>query len=72
MAHGAGRTLEPAVTCNYCRNKGHMKANCICLNNKIHMICKNGSSLLLPKVIKAGLQGLIGQKIKGFSDLGPV
>ena len=38
LAHGANRMLLPSVTCNYCKDTGHFKDNCVWLNNKI--ICE--------------------------------
>ena len=35
LAHGADRTLLPSITCNYCKDTGHFKDNCVWLNNKI-------------------------------------
>ena len=35
LACGANRTLLPSVTCNYCKDTGHFKDNCVQLNNKI-------------------------------------
>ena len=35
MAHGANGMLLPSVTCNYCKDTGHFKDNCVWLNNKI-------------------------------------
>ena len=35
LAHGADGTLLPSVTCNYCKDTGHFKDNCVRLNNKI-------------------------------------
>ena len=35
LAHGADGTLLPSITCNYCKDTGHFKDNCVWLNNKI-------------------------------------
>ena len=35
VACGANGMLEPNTTCYYCKDTGHMKDNCIWLNNKI-------------------------------------
>ena len=35
LACGAEGTLLPSVTCNYCKDTGHFKDNCVWLNNKI-------------------------------------
>ena len=35
LARGADGTLLPSVTCNYCKDTGHFKDNCVQLNNKI-------------------------------------
>ena len=35
LAHGANGTLLPSMTCNYCKDTGHFKDNCVQLNNKI-------------------------------------
>ena len=35
LACGADGTLLPSVTCNYCKDTGHFKDNCVWLNNKI-------------------------------------
>ena len=35
IAHGANGMLQPGVTCFYCKDTGHIKNNCVQLNNKI-------------------------------------
>ena len=35
LARGANGTLLPSITCNYCKDIGHFKDNCVQLNNKI-------------------------------------
>ena len=35
LACGANGTLLPSITCNYCKDTGHFKDNCVQLNNKI-------------------------------------
>ena len=35
LACGANGTLQPSVTCFYCKDTGHVKDNCVHLNNKI-------------------------------------
>ena len=35
LACGANGTLLPSMTCNYCKDTGHFKDNCVQLNNKI-------------------------------------
>ena len=35
LACGAHGTLLPSVPCNYCKDTGHFKDNCVQLNNKI-------------------------------------
>ena len=35
LARGADGTLLPSITCNYCKDTGHFKDNCVQLNNKI-------------------------------------
>ena len=35
LARGANGTLLPSITCNYCKDTGHFKDNCVRLNNKI-------------------------------------
>ena len=60
LAHGADGTLLPSVTCNYCKDTGHFKDNCVWLNNKLSQELaqeqatrkagvKTGSKTLLPK-----------------------
>ena len=60
LAHGANGTLLPSMTCNYCKDTGHFKDNCVWLNNKLaHELAqeqvmqkagvKTGSKTLLPK-----------------------
>ena len=34
LAHGANGTSLPGVTCNYCKDTGNFKDNCVQLNNK--------------------------------------
>ena len=35
LAHCVNGMLLPSVTCNYCKDTGHFKDNCVWLNNKI-------------------------------------
>ena len=35
LAHGANGTLQPSVTCFYCKDARHAKDNSVQLNNKI-------------------------------------
>ena len=35
LARGADGTLLPSITCNYCKDTGHFKDNCVRLNNKL-------------------------------------
>ena len=35
LACGANGTWQPSVTCFYCKDTGHVKDNCVQLNNKI-------------------------------------
>ena len=35
LACGANGTLLPSMTCNYCKDIGHFKDNCVWLSNKI-------------------------------------
>ena len=35
LAYGADGMLQPSVTCNYCKDTGYFKDNCVRLNNKI-------------------------------------
>ena len=35
LARGANGTLLPSMTCNYCKDTGHFKDNCVQLNKKI-------------------------------------
>ena len=35
LACGANGMLQPSVTCFYCKDTGHIKNNCVQLNNKI-------------------------------------
>ena len=60
LAHGVNGTLLPSMTCNYCKDTGHFKDNCVWLNNKIACelaqeqamqtaSVKPGSKTLLPK-----------------------
>ena len=60
LACGANGTLLPSVTCNYCKDTGHFKDNCVQLNNKIacelaqeqatqKASAKSGSTKSLPK-----------------------
>ena len=35
LARGANGTLLPSITCNYCKDTGHFKDNCVRLNNKL-------------------------------------
>ena len=61
LACGANGTLLPSMTCNYCKDTGHFKDNCVWLNNKIarelaqeqvmtqKASAKTGSKTSLPK-----------------------
>ena len=60
LACGANGTLLPSMTCNYCKDTGHFKDNCVQLNNKLACELaqeqvmqkagvKKGSTTLLPK-----------------------
>ena len=60
LACGADGTLLPSITCNYCKDTGHFKDNCVWLNNKIarelaqeqamqKASTKKGSTTSLPK-----------------------
>ena len=60
LACGADGTLLPSMTCNYCKDTGHFKDNCVWLNNKIarelaqeqvtqKASAKTGSKTSLPK-----------------------
>ena len=61
LAYGANGTLLPSLTCNYCKDTGHFKDNCVRLNNKIarelaqeqatmqKASAKSGSKTPLPK-----------------------
>ena len=60
LARGANGTLLPGITCNYCKDTGHFKDNCVQLNNKLaHELAqeqamqkagvKKGSTTSLPK-----------------------
>ena len=60
LACGANGTLLPSMTCNYCKDTGHFKDNCVRLNNKIawelaqeqvtqKASVKSGSKTQLPK-----------------------
>ena len=35
LARGANGSLLPGITCNYCKDTGHFKDNCVHFNNKI-------------------------------------
>ena len=48
LAHGANVKLLPSVTCNYCKDTGHFKDNCVQLNNKI--ACELAQEQLTQKV----------------------
>ena len=68
LACGANGTLLPSVTCNYCKDTGHFKDNCVWLNNKIaHELAQDQVMLVLNKVALNRYQ-----KNNGSSDLGPV
>ena len=60
LACGANGTLLPSITCNYCKDTGHFKDNCVQLNNKLARElaqeqatqkagAKKGSTTSLPK-----------------------
>ena len=60
LACGADGTLLPSITCNYCKDTGNFKDNCVQLNNKIawelaqeqatkKADIKTGSKTVLPK-----------------------
>ena len=78
LACGVNGTLLPSMTCNYCKDTGHFKDNCVWLNNKIaHELAqeqvtqkasaKTGSKTSLPKKIMAPqtLDQSDGEKVCG-------
>ena len=78
LARAADGTLLPSVTCNYCKDTGHFKDNCVWLNNKIacelaqeqamqKASVKTGSKTPLPKKIMAPqtLDQSDGEKVSG-------
>ena len=69
LAFGANGTLQPDSTCFYCKDTGHIKNNCVWLNNKIvqelwaqeqatakKATSKPGTSPQVPKTIMAPVQ----------------
>ena len=70
LARGANGTLLPSITCNYCKDTGHFKDNCVLLNNKI--ACELAQEQAIKKAdSKTGSKPVL-QKNNGSSDLGPV
>ena len=73
LAHGPDRTLQPSVTCFYCKDTRHIKDNCVWLNNKI--VCEwaqEQATVTGKSHYKNQVLHLKYQKNNGFSDLGPV
>ena len=71
LACGANRMLLPSVTCNYCKDTGHFKDNCIWLNYKIAQELAQEQATTLGKAnTKTGMMPQVPKKIMTPQTLG--
>ena len=72
LACAANGTLQPSMTCFYCKDTGHVKDNCVWLNKK--SVCKLAQEQVTTSGKTNTKPGTAPQvtKINGSSDLGPV
>ena len=63
LAHGANGKLQPSVTCFYCKDTGHVKDNCVRLNNKIaHELAQEQATTLRKAITKPGTMPQVTKK----------
>ena len=63
LACGANGTLQPSVTCFYCKDTGHIKDNCVQLNNKItHELAQEKVTVTGKVTIKPGTTPQVPKK----------
>ena len=70
---GVNGMLQPSVTCFYCKDTGHIKNNCVWLNNKI--ACELQAQELVATMKKTSRKNSTSPHVtknNGSSDLGPV
>ena len=72
LACGADGTLQPSVTCFYCKDTRHFKDNCVQLNRKIACKLAQEQATTLGKANTKSGMGPQVPKNSGSSDLGPV
>ena len=71
LACGADGTLQPSVTCFYCKDTRHIKDNCVWLNKKIAQELAQEQATEKRSLISQVLV-LRSQNNNDSSDLGPV
>ena len=63
LAHGADGTLQPSVTWFYCKDTGHIKNNCVWLNNKItHELAQEQVTVVKKAILKPGTSPQVPKK----------
>ena len=63
LACGADGTLQPSVTCFYCKDTRHVKDNCVWLNNKIaHELTQEQATVTGKVTTKAGTMPQVPKK----------
>ena len=72
LACGANGKLKPNVSCHYCKDRGHIKDNCVCLNNKISGDIQLQEQVMAAKQVNSKGAGPHIPKNRSFSDLGPI
>ena len=72
LASGANGMLQPGITCFYCKDTGHIKKNCVWLNNKTVHELQAQEQVTTKKAITKPSTSPHMPKNNGSSDLGPV
>ena len=73
LAYGADGTLQPSVTCFYCKDTRHVKDNCVQLNNKIaHELAQEQVTTLGKAITKPGTMPQATKKIIAPQTLEPI
>ena len=63
LAHGADGTLKHSVACFYCKDTGHIKDNCVWLNNKTtHELAQEQATVERKATIKPGTTPQVPKK----------
>ena len=72
LAHVANGTLEPNITCNYCKDTRQTKDNCVWLNNKIACEVQLQEQATAAKAISKKNIWFLMPNNNSSSDLGPI